>query len=136
MRFALPTLAAALLVAAAGCGGGGGGTSGSSVKTTPPSPASTDGQFAVQFDYNDDEHQDMLTLDSTVQPMRIVSVMDGGPNGTFTDTSAALRPGQSIDASLSSGLATYLANSIDVGSGTEVQIRDSMGRDVTVTVYE
>jgi len=128
----------ALLLAAVGCGGGGGGgggAAGPSGSTGAPQSASEDDQIVVGYDFNQDQQLDVLTLDSTTSPFRIVSAFEGTSGGGFVDATAQ-RAGQAIDASISDALATYLAGSIALGEDTEIDVVDSAGRDVTVTVYE
>jgi hypothetical protein len=139
MRHATHLLAGALVgalaLASAGCGGGGGGTSGTQSTTTPPAAQQQADQVVVAYDFNNDSALDVLTLDPTTTPMRIVSVLEGTAAGGFTDQSAA-RSGQPIDAKVSDAVAGYLVDADSVGSGTEIDVVDASGRDVTVTVYE
>jgi hypothetical protein len=126
--------AALLVYLTGGCSGGGGG-GGSSGGTGSMAGAAEDDQVVVGYDHNNDQQLDVLTLDSTTSPFRIVTALEGTPAGGFVDRTAQ-RAGQAIDTSISDALAAYLASSIALVEDTEVDVVDSVGRDVTVTVYE
>lgn len=131
-------LIGALALAAAGCSGGGGTSATMSVAPPPPAsptPGSSDGQFVVAYDYNNDEQLDLLTLDSTVSPMKIVAVFEGTAGGGMTDQTTA-RAGQPIDPKISDALGTYLSSATEIASGTEIELTDSAGVTVNLTVYE
>jgi len=124
---ALALLSAACL---AGCGKGGGGVSGAS-----GAAGTTGEQVVVAFDFNTDGWGDVLTLDFSTAPARIVTALQGDASGGYVDATAQLK-GQAIDGKLSDAIAAYVAGSLEVASGTDLETVDSAGREITVTVYE
>lgn len=90
--------------------------------------------LVVRYDFDQDDHADVLTLDATQRPLRIVEALQGGARGAFVDATARWR-GRSIDAELDAVLHTYLERSLSVASETplEIQVR---GRPVLLSVIE
>jgi len=111
------------------CGGSGGGTAGAPVTSAPQN------QLVVELDMNGDNEPDILTLDTSETPFRILEAIQGVPNGEPLDATGAFA-GQPIDAALSDALAKHLADSLNVASRTELELIDSIGRTVPVTVFE
>ncbi len=114
------------LVGGDGPTGGGGGQP--NLTTSPQS------FVVVQFDRNGDSNPDVVTLDPSKSPMEIVSALDGTP-GDPVDVTQSVK-GQTIDPTLSEGLANYLKESYEVGKRTELDLRNAAGASVPVTVFE
>ena len=112
-----------------------GGSSGGGATTGAPIAAAPQNQLVVELDMNGDDVPDVLTLDTSAVPFRIVEAIQGVPNGSPFDATAAFA-GQPIDAALSDALAKHLTDSLNVASRTELELIDSIGRTVPVTVFE
>jgi hypothetical protein len=121
---------AAVAVLVAGCGGG--GLSSGKLGTTTAAP---EDQIVAAYDQDNDGNQDLLTLNPNVSPMQILGAIQGQTGGGFVDVSAQLA-GQPIDANISAAISNYLANSVELGAGTDLEVQDVSGRALVVTVYE
>ena len=121
---------AALAVGLAGCGGSGGGTSGGSDLTSV-----AQARLVVQMDLNGDDAPDILTLDTSKTPFRIVAALQGTLGGDPVDMTPLLA-GQTIDSEISRALAEHLGSSFGVGTRTELDVQDATGKLVTVVVFE
>ncbi|GIW71717.1 MAG: hypothetical protein KatS3mg102_1259 [Planctomycetota bacterium] len=121
---------AALLL---GCGGG---SSTGGVASPSSAPAvEEEGQLVVRFDHDRDGLPDVLALDPSAEPFRIVKALLGTPSGDLVDRSAALA-GQPIDAGISAAIAAYLDGSAELAAATELSAFDSAGNPVFVTIFE
>ena len=129
MRLLMAALAAFGLAA---CGGGGSDAITSSAPTSSEAQATP---LVVEIDVTGDETPDVLTLDTTETPFRIVEAIQGVQNGKPIDATGLLA-GQTIDPDLSEALAKHLADSLNVASRTELELVDSQGRTIPVTVFE
>lgn len=127
-----------LLGALGACGGGGGGGA-AAVDPGTPGTGGLDAtspleQVVVQYDVTGDDDPDLVTLDRTTEPFRIVEALvatDAGP----VDRTDAMK-GQAIDADVSRTLADWLAGNVDVASGTRLDVVETDGRETTVTIWE
>ncbi|MHC4956746.1 MAG: hypothetical protein ACYTGN_00125 [Planctomycetota bacterium] len=129
MRFA-SLLCIALLAA---CGGGTDAVVGPG-DTAPvvDEPAIQTQRVVVTFDVNGDERPDTLTIEQDGTIVEAVESTDGGGPVDMTD----VRKGEKIDGKIADAVAAHVARSIDLASETRLEIVDSNGRTVTVTVYE
>jgi hypothetical protein len=116
-------LCVALLAA---CSGGGGET----IAATSP-PQTLRDQIVVQFDINGDEDPDLLTVEKDGTIVASLESTGGDPVDT-TD----LRKGTKIDAKVAEAIAAYVDQSIALASETRLDVVDSQGATVTVTVFE
>jgi len=89
----------------------------------------------VRYDRNGDDLPDLMTLDRSKEPYVIVASLDGTADGNALDTSDLLR-GLPIDPAISRALALYLGASYKAGAETDLDVADSTGRDLKVTVFE
>ena len=97
--------------------------------SNPPS-----GLVVVCFDWDRDAHSDVLTLDTSRNPLVIVEAIRGTADGRGTDATDGWR-GSEIEGALNDALQLYLAESRSVGAQTDLEmILD--GTPVTVTVIE
>lgn len=122
----LAICACAALLAA--CGGGG---------DTLPAAAASDPlaqseQVVVRYDLNGDDELDTITID---RDGRIVEALESAAGGDPVDTTDARR-GQAIDPRIAEAIEAHLSNSVAVASETRLDVVDSMGRTVPVTVFE
>ena len=125
MKRALLFLAAVL----AACTGGTGDVVSTS---TPPSLAQEDpGQIVVSMDINGDDDPDLLTVEADGTIVAALESTGGDPIDT-TD----LRKGQKIDAKVAEAIAAYLSNTVELASETRLDVVDSTGVTVSVTVFE
>ncbi len=92
-------------------------------------------QVVVRYDLNGDSLPDMLTLDTTQEPFRIIEALEGTADGGARDLTNIMRD-HAIDASVSQALANYLAQSLEAGRETELDVADVAGREFTVTIFE
>ena len=129
----VPATAAFAAVAALVAGCGGGGPSGAA--TLGGTTAAPEDQVVAAYDHNNDGFQDLLTLNPSASPMQILGAIEGQAGGGFVDVSAQLA-GQPIDANISAAISNYLANSVELGTGTDLEVQDVSGRELVVTVYE
>lgn len=126
-----------LLGALGACGGGGGGGTAAVDPGTPPGGLDTTSpleQVVVMYDVTGDDDPDLVTLDRTTEPFRIVEALVATDAGTVDRTDAM--KGQPIDADVSRTLADWLAGSVDVASGTRLDVVETDGRETTVTIWE
>jgi len=128
LHYALWALGAAML---AGCGGSGGAAASQPALDSVPQES----QVVVRYDLNGDSNPDLLTLDTTKTPFRIMEALDGTAGGGAVDTTA-LRRGQAIDPAVSDALADYLAQSTAAGSETRLDVTDENGNPFTLTIFE
>jgi hypothetical protein len=138
-RRCLRGLCAVFIAAALGACGGGGAAAPASPGTNPAvggtdsaSPLDT---LVVMYDVTGDGNPDVLTLDRTTDPYTIreaIVATDAGPSVDRTDQ----LKGTTIDPDVSRALADWMANTVDVASGSRLNVVDSAGRETTVTIYE
>ncbi len=112
-----------------GCGGGGGAAAPGLV------PVSQNETVVVRFDRDGDDLPDLMTLDRSKEPYVIVASLDGTADGNALDTTDLVR-GLPIDPAISRALALYLATSYRAGAETDLDVADSAGRELKVTVFE
>ena len=143
---ALFALCAAVLV---GCTGGGGeavsAVAGGVAAPAPvpapapiPPPVTSAPQtqeVVVRFDRNGDDQPDLLTLDTSDENLKIVSAFDGRAVGDPVDVTPVLA-GTELDPEIVRSLKTYLANSLEVASETQLDVVDRNGNTVTITIFE
>ena len=127
MKRALLFLAAIL----AACTGGAGDV----VSTSTPPPLALDeqdqGQVVVSMDINGDDDPDLLTVERDGTIVAALESTGGDPIDT-TD----LRKGQKIDAKVAEAIAAYLSSTVELASETRLDVVDSTGATVEVTVFE
>ncbi|MHC4550725.1 MAG: hypothetical protein ACYTEZ_18350 [Planctomycetota bacterium] len=123
-------LLAALACALVGCSGSGSGPPGGDDVVSVAQE-----RLVVQLDVNGDNAPDVLTLDTSKTPFRIVEALEGTVGGAPVDATAILG-GQPIDAEISRALADYLAASFAVGTRTELDVRDVNDQLVTLVIFE
>jgi len=128
LRLAALALGAAMLAA---CGGSSGAAPAQPALDSVPQEA----QVVVRYDLNGDSNPDLLTLDTTQTPFRIMEALDGTADGGAVD-STAVRRGQAIDPAVSDALATYLTQSTAAGTETRLDVVDQNGNPFTVTIFE
>ena len=108
-------------------------------KTEESEPQSLTGvaqrQVVVQFDRNGDGYLDLLTLDAYDAELRIVAALDGLPDGEMIDMTAVLE-GDRIDPQVADALLLYLADALEVASGTRLDLTDRFGERFTLTIFE
>jgi hypothetical protein len=114
-----------------GCTGGGGEVAGGAPVSTAPQSQ----EVVVRFDRNGDDEPDLVTLDATDENLKIVSALDGSAAGDPVDVTPVLQ-GTELDPEIVRSLKTYLANSLDVASETQLDVVDRNGNTVTITIYE
>jgi hypothetical protein len=135
--FLLAFLSAALF----GCGGGGGGGGGSDIAVNPPPGGAGDttvppGEYVVvRYDQDADGNPDLLTLDKTETPFTVVEALAGTDDGGSVVVTEKLG-GRPIDPAISDALASYLAESLEVASETDLEVVDSSGSEISITVFE
>lgn len=126
MRIAF--LLCAALVAA--CGGGGADAVG---PVTPTPQAQQPGQqVVVSYDINNDQHPDTLTIDADGTIVEALESTGGADPVDTTD----IRKGQKIDVRIAEAVAAHVAESVALASRTQLDVVDSNGNTVPVTVYE
>jgi hypothetical protein len=135
-RLWIVVLAAALV----GCGASGTTATVPTTTTPPPTGGSSvtsvaQERLVVQMDYNGDEEPDVLTLDTSETPFKVVEALQGTPAGEPVDVTAVLG-GQALDPEISRALAEYLAASFSVASRTEMDVRDANDQLVTLVIFE
>lgn len=116
---------ALIAISLVACGGGGAEAPAPTTSVVPQ-----ESQVVVRLDLNGDQDPDLLTLDTSRTPFTIVTALEGA-----VDTSD-IRRGQPIDAAVSDALANYLVDSFGVGAERELEVVDTAGHPVTVTVFE
>ena len=102
--------------------------------TTPPPLASEvqdQGQVVVRLDINGDDDPDLLTIETDGTIVAALESTGGDPIDT-TD----LRKGQRIDAKVAEAIAAYVSQSIELASETDLDVVDSTGATITVTIFE
>ena len=122
------------LLLVAGCGGSGGDPTSPGPGEDPPTaiPQQT---LVIQMDEDGDDEPDLLTLDVSQRPFRIVEALRGQTAGDPVDYSDLWRD-REIDPQISDALADYLAGSIRVGQRTELNARDRLGQTHRIVVFE
>ena len=91
-------------------------------------------RVAVRLDWDQDGHLDVLTLDTSTNPLRVVDALRGTADGGAVDATATWR-GRSVGPVLNDTLQFYLARSMSVASLTDLEVV-LYGQPVTVTVIE
>ncbi len=88
----------------------------------------------VRYDFDQDGHDDVLTLDANQRPYEVVEALEGGAGGAFVDATPRWG-GRPVDAYVDAVLHAYLERSLAVASDTplEIQVR---GRPVLLSVIE
>jgi len=130
-----------LVAALVGCGASGTTTPVPTTTTTPPIAGNDNvtsvaqERLVVQMDYNGDDAPDVLTLDTSEAPFKVVEALQGTAGGVPVDVTDVLG-GQTIDPEISRALAEYLTNSFSVATRTELDIRDANDQLVTLVIYE
>lgn len=94
-------------------------------------PANT---IVVRYDFDLDDYDDVVTLDVSEHPGRVVEALQGLANGVFVDASARWG-GQAIEADLDALLRAYLERSFAVASETQLETQVG-GRPVLISVIE
>lgn len=123
------------LMALTACGGGSDvATSATQTKPESIASASSNSLVVIRYDWNRDEHPDVLTLDTSRNPLSIVEAIKGTPDGTGTNATEVWG-GHEIDRGLNDALQLYLARSCSVGTETDLELIVH-GTPVTVTVIE
>ncbi len=103
--------------------------------TPPPVTSVPQAQeVVVRFDRNGDGQLDLLTLDVT-DDLKIVSALDGSAVGDPIDVTPVLK-GTELDPEIVRALKTYLANSLEIASETQLDVVDQNGATVTITIFE
>ncbi len=120
----------AVALTAIGCGGGTSTAPGDSSLATAAQE-----QVVVEMDLNGDEQPDIVTLDTTELPYKIVDVLQGTATGEPIDASDFHR-GARLDGEISRAIADYLADSFGVQTRTEIDCDNESGEPVTVVVME
>jgi len=89
----------------------------------------------VQYDQDGDDSPDLVTLDSSEMPYRIVEMLGSQPGGGAVDMTP-LYAGLEIDTEIASAIAAHLASNLASDGETEIEVEDSTGRQHTVRIYE
>jgi len=89
-------------------------------------------QVVVSYDLNGDEFPDTLTIDLSGTILEAIESTAGGEVRDATD----LLQGQKVDPAIADAVAAHIANSVALASGTRLDLLDSSGNAVTVTVFE
>ena len=125
------------LALAAGCGSGGGAvgsTGGGDTGGITTSPQQQQ-RLVVQFDQNGDDEPDLVTLDTTETPFKILEVLEGVSGGTMRDVTATAA-GQTLDTEISNAISGYIANSYNVGKRSELDVTNQQGQSMTLVIFE
>lgn len=126
---------ALLCLGLAGCGGGGEGRSTARLTSTSgPMLEAEDRLVVLRWDFDQDSHADLLTLDVTEKDLRVVEALQGLPGGTFVDASERWR-GRRLDGDVETALWAYLGRSVEVATETELELV-VRGQPVLVSVIE
>lgn len=126
-------LALALLLTA-GCGGGGDSAPFSPDGTGDVAAAPAKNLVVIRYDQDTDGSPDLLTVNADRRPLEIVEALRGTPDGRSIDVTAELA-GQPIAPEIDEALANHLAESFDLDTETELEVKVG-GETVTVTVIE
>lgn len=120
-----------VLLVAVGCSSGSGTPAGD-----PPNESAPQQTTVVQMDHDGDGELDLLTLDTSRTPYRILEAIYGGTAGADpVDVTDSLR-GMELDIDLSNALADYFTSSFAVDGRTELDVAGSGGAPVKVVVFE
>ena len=133
-------VAMALLFAACGGGGGGGNATLPVGTTLPPDPVDGTSEpeqqlVVVRYDFDGDDHPDVLTLDRNESPMEIVEALKGTATGEVVDVTSDWA-GQTVDSAISDAVNSHLISTFSVGDKTDVYVTDTLGHDATVTIFD
>jgi len=124
------------LALAAGCGGGAVGTTGPTGGDTGGTTTGAQQQrLVVQFDQNGDDEPDLITLDTSETPFKVIEALEGVSGGTMRNVTKSLA-GQTLDIEISNAIAGYLANSFNVGKRTELDVTNQQGQTMTLVIFE
>lgn len=123
-------LAAAAMVLVA-CSGGG---SSSSRTAGVTSDIAEEEHVVVQYDEDQDGNLDVLTLDPAAEPLAIVAGLRGTDLGDLVE--APELEGKAVDGAIADALRDYLASSLELDAQTELEVTDSLGRQLTIVVFE
>lgn len=120
-----------VLLVAVGCSSGGGVPGGE-----PPNESVAQQTSVVQMDHDGDGELDLLTLDTSRTPYRILEAIYAGAGGADpVDVTDSLR-GVELDIDVSNALADYFASSFAVDARTELDVAGAGGNPVKVVVFE
>jgi len=125
----------AVALVAAGCGGGPGAAPAAGPTAVTGAALGEANTVVVRYDADGDGSADLLTLDTATAPFAVVEALLGSPGGGGSDATAAWR-GRTIDPRIAEALADHLAGSFPDGEEVDLDLTDSLGRPVTVTVFE
>lgn len=137
MRRLLSLLAGLALAAGCGSGGGAVGTTGDTggdnggITTSPQQQQ----RLVVQFDQNGDDEPDLITLDTSETPFKVLEALEGVSGGTMRDVTESLA-GQTLDTEISNAIAGYLANSYNIGKRIELDVTNQAGQSMTLVIFE
>ncbi len=118
-----------LVAVLAACTGGAGDVVSNS--TPPPLAQEDQGQVVVSMDINGDDDPDLLTIETDGTIVAALESTGGDPLDT-TD----LRKGQQIDVKIAEAIAAYVSQAVELASETRLDVIDSTGATVSVTVFE
>ena len=122
----------AFLLCAALCAACGGGADVIGAATQSPQAQQTGQQVVLSYDINNDQHPDTLTIDADGAIVEALESTGGADPVDTTD----IRRGQRIDVRIADAVAAHVANTVALASRTQLDVVDSNGRTVSVTVYE
>jgi len=125
---------ALILLLLTSCGGGREDALSSSVSKLTGAAAPCASQVVVRLDWDQDGHTDVLTLDTSTNPLVVTDALRGTADGGGVDATAAWR-GRSVGPVLNDTLQLYLARSMSVASQTDLDVV-LYGKHITVTVIE
>lgn len=89
----------------------------------------------AQYDEDGDDSPDMVTLDASATPYRIVEMIGTRPGGGAVDKSAAFA-GREIDPRISDAIAAHISDALASDGNTVIEVVDSTGRAHTVRLHQ
>jgi len=128
-------LSALALALAAGCSGGGSGA--------PPAPtpdslalgAIARDEVVVEMDLDGDGSSDLLTLDTSRDPIVIVEALLGTDGDEPIDATATYL-GRALDPAVANVVAAYLSDSLGVAERTDLECLDAAGDPIPLALFE
>ena len=115
-------LSVLILVAVASCGGGREVPLSRTVPKPEAAIASDDeARVVIRVDWDHDGRPDLLTLDTSTNPLRIVDAIRGTEDGGGEAASAAWR-GLVVEGALNDALQQYLTRSLSGGTATDLDV--------------
>lgn len=122
------------LLLTAGCGGGGADLQAPTAPLAAVAEAPARNLVVVRYDHDVDGNPDLLTLNADRRPLEIVEALRGTADGAAAVATAEF-VGQPLPPEIDEALAGHLAESFDLDTETELEVKVG-GETVTLTVIE